>query len=81
MKPSCPVEPALHQHEEPGVLHYCMIDIEKIKAMTIAKVGPQDPLAAQRLLRATPCAKCFYQTNLAVQLTLLGSEESQLSLP
>lgn len=22
--------------------HYCMIDIEKIRAMTIAKVGPQD---------------------------------------
>lgn len=34
--------------------HYCMIDIEKIKAMTIAKVGPQDPLAAQRGCPATP---------------------------
>ena len=34
--------------------HYCMIDIEKIKAMTIAKVGPQDPLTAQRGCPATP---------------------------
>lgn len=33
--------------------HYCMIDIEKIKAMTIAKVRPQDPLAAQRGCPAT----------------------------
>lgn len=51
--------------------HYCMIDIEKIKAMTIA-VGPQDPLAAQRGCPATPRAAVSTRQTLAVQLMLLG---------
>lgn len=52
--------------------HYCMIDIEKIRAMTIAKVCPQTSQAAWRRHHATPWSGCFYQANLiTVWLTLL----------
>lgn len=52
--------------------HYCMIDIEKIRAMTIAKVHPQDHSGCLERCHAAPCGAWFCQADLlAVQLMLL----------
>jgi hypothetical protein len=51
--------------------HYCMIDIEKIRAMTIAKVCPQDHVVCPE---GVPCCSwhcCFYQADLTGQLIFL----------